>query len=207
MRKKLILLTSVSLAVMLGGTSALAQTETESDEPQGNTVFVAVVDEHSLEGGVDLSAETLYIRYHVCSLNDEADTDCDTILENFDAEDFEWVNEIEVTANEEGEFNHGSFVSAFAKAFEGQGKGCLMRHLAQSNWGKPDVELEDYDVLEVLTHCAANGNGDDDDDTERGRPAWAGTPGGPNASADDSEGKGRPAWAGTPGGPNAGNDD
>src|SRR5690606_31502952 len=130
-----ILLLSAVLTVLLGGTS-LAQTDDTPPEP--NTGFVATISDESLdEAAVDLDAETLYIRYHVCNLNDDADKSCADVLdEDFDPDAFEDWTEIAVEPNAAGEFNHGSFVSAFAREFDGgPGKGCLMRFIARSDWG------------------------------------------------------------------------
>ena len=212
MKRKLILLTSVSLAVMLlGGTSALAETEAETDTPPAaNTLFEATYEGPSMED------ETAYIRYHVCKINAEEDAEhaCGDEPE---------LSEVAIEPNEEGEINHGTVVSAFVQHLQAngyKGVGCLVRYVAQSDWGKADVE--DGDLTEILaeTDCpfnrGAGGEGDDESDNGRpdwageGKPEWAGAPGGPNASADtdsDDDGKGRPDWAGTPGGPKDGNDD
>ena len=199
-----ILLLAVGLAVMFGGTSALAQ-EDETN-PEANTGFVATVSDTSLDAeAVDLESETLYIRYHVCSLNVDADDACDGVLdEDFDPDTFDGWTEIAVEPNGSGEFNHGSFVSAFAKGYEGTGKGCILRFVAQSNWGKEDFDITSDDVLiQAETHCASNGTSDDGEvDGNGNRPAWAGKPGGPN----NGNGGGKPAWAGTPGGPHNSDD-
>ena len=206
MRTKTFLL-ATALAVMLGGVSALAQETTETAEasPEANTVFVATIDTSV--------AETTYIKYHVCGLNSEAAADCQGVLDNFDDESFDWTTfagftEIEVSANGEGELNHGSFVSAFAQGFEGPGKGCLVRFIAQSDWGKEGSDIDGDDVLiQATTHCSfnadkpGNSQASDEDDAERnGPPAWAGA-GKRGASGEDSTAGGKPDWAGKPGGP------
>lgn len=201
-----ILLLAVGLAVMFGGTSALAQ-ETDETNPEANTGFVATVSDTSIDTeAVDLESETLYIRYHVCSLNADADDACDGVLdEDFDPDTFDGWSEIAVEPNGAGEFNHGSFVSAFAKGHEGTGKGCILRFVAQSDWGKEGFDITGDDVLiQAETHCASNGKPGDGEVEGEGegngnRPAWAGQPGGPNSEAGASGGK--PAWAGKPGGP------
>ena len=50
-----------------------------------------------------------------------------------------------------GQVNHGTIVSSFVKALKeldltGQGKGCLVRHIAQSDWGKGDQQVRTGDV-------------------------------------------------------------
>lgn len=212
MKSRIFLLLTV-LAVMLGGTSAIAQ-ETDEDEtpPDANTGFVATISDEST--APDANAETLYIRYHVCSLNADPDAEdaCDV---EFNPETFDGWTEIAVEPNEEGEFNHGSFVSAFAREFEGgPGKGCVLRFIAQSDWGKEEVDLESDDLLiEAQTFCAFNKTAGDADGVEdeenkgngpppwagKGKPAWAGS----DADTETSEegAGGPPPWAGKPGGP------
>ena len=216
MKSRLFLLLTV-LAVMLGSISAVAQ-ETEDDEtpPDANTGFVATLSDESLEDGVDDgAAETLYIRYHVCSLNPGADETCDETLddEDFDAAGFDEWSEIAVEPNDAGEFNHGSFVSAFAREFDGgPGKGCILRFIAQSDWGKEEVDLVSGDLLiQAQTFCAFNkttGEGvEGEEDEGKGKPDWAGKGKPPWAGGDDevesaaADAGGPPPWAGKPGGP------
>ncbi len=52
-----------------------------------------------------------------------------------------------------GQVNHGTIVSAFVKALKGmelpfKGKGCLVRHIAQTDWGKGDQQVKTGDVEE-----------------------------------------------------------
>ncbi|HSJ26902.1 MAG TPA: hypothetical protein VLB67_01740 [Acidimicrobiia bacterium] len=175
MRTRIFLL-ALSLAVMFGGPSALADEHVEGTT--ANTGFVATIDD-----------ETNYIKYFVCSLDEEADDFCDTTLDEFDASSFgDWTGEIEVEPNGAGEFNHGSYVSAFATGYEGAGKGCLVRHIAQSDWGKEGFDLSGEDVLvQAMTSCSFNaerGNGNGNGNGN-GKPEWAG--------------QGKPPWAGPDG--------
>jgi len=171
------------LAVIFGGTAALADEHDEA--PEDNTSFTATVSDESLDDTVTDDDETLYIRYHVCSLDEEADDFCDDVLENFDPDAFEdWTGEVAVEPNGSGEFNHGSFVSAFAQGFEGTGKGCILRFVAGSDWGKEGFDLEGEDVLlQAETHCSFNadhGNGNGNGRPEgagQGKPPWAGPDG------------------------------
>ena len=219
MRSKIFLLLT-ALVVVLGGTAAIAQ-ETENDTPpEPNTGFVATISDESIDGEAPADdSETLYIRYHVCSLNVDADDACDEALaDDFDPEAFDDWSEIAVEPNEDGEFNHGSFVSAFAQEFDGgPGKGCVLRFVAQSDWGKEEVDIESSDLLiEAQTFCAFNRTNDDADTDEdegngpppwagQGKPDWAGQgkPDGAGGSAETSgdDAGGPPAWAGKPGGP------
>jgi hypothetical protein len=173
------------LAVMFGATSAIAQETDDDTPPADNTGFVATISDESLDDAVATEAETRYIRYHVCSLNPDAVDTCDETLddEDFDPDGFEEWSEIAVEANGAGEFNHGSFVSAFAREFDGgPGKGCVLRFIAQSNWGKDGVDGEDV-LINAKTSCAFNRT--TTDDGPGGKPAWAGN--------------GKPPWAGPDG--------
>lgn len=113
-------------------------------------------------------------------------------------------------AGPNGQVNHGMFMKLFNSLYEGTGRGCLVRHLAQSDLGKgdqqvkvdtetkaesetegaePDVEGT-VDLTTVETVCQ-HGSGDDDEveseDDGKGKPAWAGKPEG--VGKPDSPGK------------------
>lgn len=45
-----------------------------------------------------------------------------------------------------GQVNHGMFMKAFNQVFEGPGRGCIMRFLAQSDLGKGDQQINVPDV-------------------------------------------------------------
>jgi hypothetical protein len=183
MRTRRFLLVAV-LATMFGATSAVAWAEETADTtPEANTGFVAEVT---------IEDETTYIKYHICGLNPDTDGCGDLTEDDFDT--------IEVFLNEDNELNHGSFVSAFAQGFEGPGKGCILRYVAQSNWGKEGAD--DLDLIEAQTFCAFNRDGGEEaegEDADNGRPAWAGK-GKPDFAGNNTAG-GPPSWAGTPGGP------
>ena len=175
------------LAMMFGATSAMAQVTDEDTPPEDNTGFVATISNDSLDAAVATEAETRYIRYHVCSLNPDAVDTCSETLddEGFDPASITDWTEIAVEANDQGEFNHGSFVSAFAREFDGgPGKGCVLRFIAQSDWGKEGVDGEDV-LINAKTSCSFNRTATDGDDSPGGKPAWAGN--------------GKPAWAGPDG--------
>lgn len=120
-----------------------------------------------------------------------------------------------VVSGPEGQVNHGMFLRAFNMLYQGDARGCIVRHIAQSDLGKGDqqVNIEDVDpdaesletgdtgtidFSSVLTNCE-NGRGDDEEGN--GRPEWAGQ------GKPDWAGNGKPPWAGQPGGPHGGSDD
>lgn len=117
-----------------------------------------------------------------------------------------------------GQVNHGTIVSAFVKQFKElredgyTGIGCLVRHIAQTDWGKGDQQVKTGDEMtepgeageeteqtltyeeltEIATFCnlAAGDTMDDNDlesDDDEGRggpPEWA------NAKKNRAEGEG-----------------
>lgn len=107
-------------------------------------------------------------------------------------------NTVEVQGPE-GQVNHGTVMSALVASLLEQegytGIGCLVRHFAQTDWGKQTGEGEDGEesvtltdeglLLEVTTACKHGRPGAEDGEeaeTEEGeedgdRPAWAGPPG------------------------------
>ena len=49
-------------------------------------------------------------------------------------------------AGPNGQVNHGMFMRLFNSVFEGPGRGCVVRHLAQSDLGKGDQQVRVSDV-------------------------------------------------------------
>ena len=45
-----------------------------------------------------------------------------------------------------GQVNHGMFMKLFNSVYEGTGRGCVMRHLAHSDLGKGDQQIQVSDV-------------------------------------------------------------
>jgi hypothetical protein len=99
----------------------------------------------------------------------------------------------DVRTTAEGEVNHGMVVSTFVQTLKDSGMkgiGCLVRHVAQSDWGKDDaddtVEGADLTVtLESLAAACSKGHGEVDGDDGPGNSANAGN--------------GKPPWAGPDG--------
>ena len=105
-----------------------------------------------------------------------------------------------ITANEEGEYNHGSYVSFFGENSEldGPGRGCLIAAVAQSGAGMPEDSDQAADSGSVESPCPAGlwswlqEKGEDDPEAagaeDAGPPSFVGERGG------------RPADAGPPAG-------
>jgi len=118
------------------------------------------------------------------SVDDEPDEDSDTTFEyegviddpdneSLDPVEYgdEGAEECDLTAvtiepKGGGELNHGTVVSTMAKQF-GPGKGCVMRFIAQSDWGKDSYEVAEGDPIVTLdtltTSCDKNKRNDDSD--------------------------------------------
>lgn len=85
-----------------------------------------------------------------------------------------------VVAGPNGQVNHGQVVSAFSQALDIAGKGCVMRWIAQSGFGKGDEQVRTQDVdpafapmdtgtIDLVTVMAACDKGDAEvDDTDDG---------------------------------------
>lgn len=117
-------------------------------------------------------------------------------------------------AGPEGQINHGMFLRLFNLMYDGPGRGCLIRHIAQSDLGKGDQQVnEDVDTTDVaedpedgtiefetvMTKC---NHGPEtlveSEDGETARPAHAGRPDdtGPPAHASKPDNVGPPPHAG-----------
>jgi len=115
-----------------------------------------------------------------------------------------------------GQVNHGMFMKLFNSLYEGTGRGCLIRHLAQSDLGKGDQQVvpgEDPDFDPIVSgesgeiafasveadceHGKKTENEDDTDAQGAGRPDHAGKP----EDTGKPEGSGKPDHAGRPDSP------
>ncbi|MFO7549229.1 MAG: hypothetical protein R6X29_10220 [Acidimicrobiia bacterium] len=160
-----------------------------------------------LQAGYDPEAMVVY--YTISDYEDGAEA----TEEGVETEEAE-PTEVDVTGPE-GQVNHGTVVSAVVASLLEQGYtgiGCLVRHFAQTDWGKETGVGEDGEelvepseeglLLEVTTACkhgrpgAEDGEETEDEDGEEGsgRPAWAGPPGdNPDHPANQAgKGSGRP---------------
>lgn len=209
-RRKLILVLSIVGLISISG-MALAETA-DDDEPTNDTVFnfdyieedrflmwnVSSIDYEvstSAEGGDDLSYVELV---ELCSLDTvegeevefeyEVDSEGNITL-YLEGEEYaldEACNELvggEVTGPE-GQVNHGTIIALFNAMYDGDNRGCLVRHLAQSDLGKGDqqitVEEADPDFestnegtvsfTSVETDCQHGQDEDVEDADDRGGP-------------------------------------
>lgn len=217
------------LALALSATAAWAQ-ETEDEE---DTVFnfgydsenkVFVWGSSSTEGTLDctLAAGTYQVQYVTIDGTFYVD---DLLFDSqpvtFPSRDDEAAEPAPYTAEGEcglsggvvsgpnGQVNHGMFMKLFNSMFKGPGRGCLVRHLAQSDLGKGDQQVRvpevgdevitqpesgDMDIQSILTKCGLTDDEETEDAEQTESEATGGRP--------DHAGKGKPPWAGRPGGPN-----
>lgn len=101
------------------------------------------------------------------SYEDDEDQTGETVL-YADAEECA-LTSVTIEPNGAGEINHGKVVSTFAHLLKG-GNGCLIRHFAQSDFGKGDYDEVDAESFEVTlqsfeTACSKNKDKKVDDDS------------------------------------------
>lgn len=193
------LFVSSGVAVAETATSEVVEEEATDTELAINTLF---------SFGYDL-INGLFL-WNISSLDepcalpsaDEGETDPETDL----------IPDCELTEGEvagpNGQVNHGMFMKLFNSLYGGTGRGCVVRHLAQSDLGKgdqqikgsseEDVESDDADAegedsveFTTIETLCQRGPGDDVDleGEGKGKPPWAGKP----------EGKGKPESPGKSG--------
>jgi hypothetical protein len=95
-----------------------------------------------------------------------------------------------------GQVNHGMFLKLFNSLYEGTGRGCLVRYIAQSDLGKGDQQINVSDVDDQFESAEAGDEGTVDfstfsADCERGKSG--------EARNSASNGRGRPEFAGKSG--------
>ncbi len=146
----------------------------------------AAEGEDSVEYGYTFDGETLT----VFSLTEEGELD--EPLESVDVGECEGFVGGFVTGPQ-GQVNKGMFLKLFNLIYDGPGRGCLVRHLAQSSLGMGDQMVQadpDFEAAEegeealtiedgrvtfttATTGCLngpGNGNGNDDNDSGQGGP-------------------------------------
>lgn len=221
MRKKLIVLTTILGLIAFSGVAAAE--EHESDET-GDTTFNFGYDEDNgvfiwgssaSDGDFDCTLENGSLR---AIYGDDSDggllvedltylegdnagqtVEFDPAEEGDDSLEYDPEGEdCQLTAGEvagpQGQINHGMFLKTFNAMFDGQARGCMVRHIAQSDLGKgpqqvnvseveETVETEETEDIEepdgidfetVMTDCL---HGPDDAEIEgenngQGRPGW-----------------------------------
>jgi hypothetical protein len=127
-------------------------------------------------------------------------------------------------AGPQGQINHGMFLKLFNGYYEGPGRGCIVRHIAQSDLGKGDQQVRVPDVdpdaesvasgdtglisFDSIVADCIRGSEQEVEENDQGKPPWAGKGKPPWAGKGkpDDAGQGKPPWAGKPGGPRGGDD-
>ncbi len=105
------------------------------------------------------------------------------------------LTSVKIEPNGNGEINHGTIVSTFAKLLKG-GNGCLIRHFAQSDFGKGDYDEVDAESFEVTlasfeTACNNKGRSDSVDDDDESASESRGKDNAPGQEKKDKPGKGK----------------
>jgi hypothetical protein len=195
-RKLVVALTVVGLLAVSGVAMAIP---TDSDD--ADTVFNVGYDAdfHVLFWGTSPNDGSVD-----CELEDGAvtvDFGADGAVEAADFADCELqAGEVD---GPNGQINHGMFMRLFNSLYEGKGRGCVIRYLAQLEFGKDDQQIKVSDVdpefvsaaegdtadVEFLTFLADCDKGKKSDDAETGDAET-----GPG-----SQGKGRPDSPGNSG--------
>jgi|SRR5665811_127204 len=201
----------VEEGVVLYGTSSIDQ---EGDETtldcslDGDYVYVSDLESGDAENDVtelfeyDSQAEEPGDEATFESEDDDS-TDAPVAYSDPAAEDC-GLTAVTIEHPGDGEINHGTIVSTFARLLQG-GNGCLIRLFAQSDYGKADYVVDEgAEALSVVlssheTACkkgpgAAFQAEGDDDDSRGGPPPWAGKKG--VEGDDDTSRGGPPPWAG-----------
>ncbi len=197
--KRSAIATFVALGLFVSSGIAVAET-LEDDVPEEETIDTELMADTLFSFGYDLMNGLLLWNIssidEPCALPTSEESETDPEAESDpDCE----LTEGEV-AGPNGQVNHGMFMKLFNSLYEGTGRGCVVRHLAQSDLGKGDQQVKggeeeaepdasevedeyevDFTTIETLCHE------DDAEDAEleeegKGKPAWAGKP----------EGKGKP---------------
>jgi hypothetical protein len=136
LRKRLRFLPLAGVMLLAATGAAIAQQGAPpfaSDEPDVEFSFSIDDDGETLNWSFDPEVD--------CSDPEALDPDCETAT---------------VEPNEEGEFNHGSYVSFFAQNLdEGPGRGCLIAAVAQSGAGMPEDSGQAADSGAVQSPCPA----------------------------------------------------
>lgn len=101
-------------------------------------------------------------------------------------------------AGPEGQVNHGMFMKLFNTLYEGTGRGCVVRHLAQSDLGKGDQQVKVDDEAETETDPEATSDVEEAVDFTTVETICQHGPGNGDDAELEEEGNGKPPWAGKP---------
>jgi hypothetical protein len=162
-RKGIVLLTIVGLLAFSGLASAAE--DTVEDPPEDTTFNIAydeslgvflwgVTVDDDLPDGVDCSLANgdVDVTY--------GDPGPDGVIPvTYSAPDAACVISGAEVAGPEGQVNHGMFMKLFNSLYEGQGRGCLVRYLAQSGLGRGDQQITVADVDPAFVPVAADDTG------------------------------------------------
>lgn len=210
--KRSALATLVAMGLFVGSGIALAETSADEAVEQEETDAGLMADT-LFSFGYDL-INGLFL-WNITSIDEPCVL---PTVEDSDSAEEVADPECELTGGEvagpNGQVNHGMFMKLFNSLFEGTGRGCVVRHLAQSDLGKGDQQVEgnddggeiegepsenensiDFTTIETLCQGTDDADaevGDDDLEAElveegNGKPPWAGKPEG--AGKPDSPGK------------------
>lgn len=207
MRKKLIVLTTILGLIAFSGVAAAEEHESENTEETGDTIFnfgyddvngVFIWGSAASDGDVDCTLENGSLQPTYADdgeggllVEDLAHLDGEESLE-FDPEGGDCQLSAGEVAGPQGQVNHGMFLKLFNSMFDGQARGCMVRHIAQSGLGTGDQQVNVPDVEDteengefeessidfetVMTDCV---HGPDDEAEIEGqgrgaemRPAW-----------------------------------
>ncbi len=154
-------------------------------------------------------------------LEDDAGTEHFVSYTSFDPIEVEDLEDVDGTTCEmqatevtgpAGQVNHGMFLKAINSLYDGPRRGCVIRHLAQSDLGKDDQQIlasdpeadPEFDPLTspstvefftALADCEKSDNGEtaglQGNGNGKGRPEWAGQKGGPNSAGKSGSAPGR----------------
>lgn len=219
MRKKLIVLAAILGLLAASGVASAAPEDTGQDEDttfnfgydEENGVFVWGASDSdglydcTLENG-ELDATYTRVEEGHLLVDDLQEEGATIELQpNPDNEDAEGLDPVaypgadgecavsgDLVAGPAGQINHGMFMRLFNLMYSGPGRGCLVRHIAQSDLGKGDqqvnagevdttVETEDptegsIEFETVTTTCNHGPETLSETEGQTGRPAHAGRP-------------------------------
>lgn len=193
-RKGITLLAIVALLAVSG----LASASSDTDEDGDDTTFSFAYDEEfqvflwnitvddgevdcSLEGSVDVTYGDPGPDGEITIIN-PSDTECE-------------ISGAEVTGPN-GQVNRGMFLKLFNSLYEGTGRGCLVRYIAQSDLGMGDQQINVSDADDQFESASTDDTSSVEfstfsADCERGKSG--------EAKDSASNGRGRPEFAGKSG--------